>query len=93
MIVVKIELWPGGDEGRKQDLGTAQIANAVTSTLATAGELGDYTIELHKGRKYSTRGGVWKAGRVNGFPRLRLGPWDLLFRALRDMVGYRNREP
>jgi hypothetical protein len=35
---------------------------------------------------------VWKKGEVKGFPRTRLGAWDLLYLALRNIVGSRNRE-
>lgn len=33
---------------------------------------------------------VWRKGRVEGFPRQRLGPYDLLLRALATTVGARN---
>ena len=92
MIVIKIELWPGGDERCKQDLGSARITNTVDATVKSAGEIGDYRVELLKGARYSLRaaGSVWKTCVVSGFPRKGLGPWDLLYRALRDLVGYRN---
>ncbi|HUX16645.1 MAG TPA: hypothetical protein VMW52_09250 [Phycisphaerae bacterium] len=92
MIVIRVELWPGGDETRAEDLGTARIVNTVAASVASGGELGDYRVELLKGARYSRRAGeIWKACTVTGFPRRGLGPWDLLFRGLRDLVGYRNR--
>ncbi len=84
MIVVTVELWPHGDEAQKQHLGTARIINDGTGILGS----GNYDVILSKWGKPSRK---WKEGRVDRFPRLRLGPWDLLYRALRDTVGARNQ--
>lgn len=87
MIVVKLELWPGGDESRAVDLGKAIIANA--SGLA---DLSGYEVRLLKGEAYSRRpGDLYKAGRVPAFPRKdkRWGPWELLALALEATVGER----
>ena len=87
MIVVKIELWPKGDESRKQDLGVAQITNDQTGTE----ELGNYMFLLLKSPKYARRPGIWRQGRVIGFPRLSraAGPWDLLRGVLNEALGPR----
>ncbi len=85
MIVIRMELWPRGDRSRAKHLGTATIANVGGSQ-----SVGNYRAEL------STRGNnprPWRSGSVTGFPRLRLGAWDLLFRALQAIVGDRNRCP
>jgi len=87
MIVVKVELWPSGDESRKQDLGTAQIFN-----LSNLAEVSAYGVRLLKGAAYSKRPGqAYKEGRVEAFPRTdkRWGPWELLALALESAVGYR----
>lgn len=83
MLVIKIELWPGGDARRATSLGYASIVNDTFGTLAE----GNYRIAI------SQRDGKrpWKEGWVKGFPRKRLGAWDLLYRALREVVGERNR--
>lgn len=90
MIVVKVELWPGGDESRAQDLGTAEIWN--TSQLA---DLSSYNVRLRKGARYSPNhaGDTYKSGRVDRFPRRdrRFGPWELLALALEATVGDRIR--
>lgn len=83
MVVVRVELWPGGDRSKARLLGEARIANDGGQRTDSRG---DYTVELSK----FNGTGVWKRGRVTGFPRLRLGGWDLLFRALRATVGARN---
>lgn len=88
MIVVRIELWPAGSEERKRELGVAYIANDASGTPGS----GNYNVRLMKSAEYATRPGVWKKARVENFPRRRLGPWDLLYRALRESVGSRNRD-
>jgi hypothetical protein len=83
VIRVTVELV-SAISGETEHLGTAIIANDGKGTDTS----GDYTVSL------STRGWnarPWKSGRVEGFPRKRLGGWDLLYRALREIVGERNK--
>lgn len=87
MLVVRIELWPRGSEEHKRELGIAYIANDVSGTPDT----GNYNVRFMKSPEYAKHPGVWKSARVESFPRRRLGPWDLLYRALHSSVGYRNR--
>lgn len=83
MIRVTVELIPHGDESRKRHLGTAIIANTGAGTEA----LGNYKVSLsRRGQPES----VWKDGAISGFPRKRLGPWDLLLWALAATVGNRT---
>lgn len=82
MIVVTIELWPGGDRSRKELLGAATIANDGSGTPT----VGNYRYALGKRKGV----GTWKEGEIKGFPRKRLGGYDLLLRVLRDAVGGRN---
>jgi hypothetical protein len=84
MLRVTIELLPHGDERRKQHLGTMEIINNGEGTL----EDGSYSITLSKWGKPKS---VWKRAFVKSFPRMKLGPWDLMFRALLQAVGYRNK--
>lgn len=83
MLVVTIELWPGGDQARKRHLGTARIANDGRGTLSA----GDYDVTLSRCGQPNQ---AWRRGRVEGFPRRRLGPWDLLYRSLAATVGDRR---
>jgi hypothetical protein len=83
MIHVEITMWPGGDEDKAYHLGTILIANDATSDNLN---VGNYAAVLSK----KGGNGVWKEARVTGFPRKRLGPYDLLFRVLRAAVGNRN---
>lgn len=81
MIVVKIELWPWGEESRKVELGTARIWNDASGSST----VGNYGYEL-KGKSGSPMG----KGEVKDFPRQRLMAWDLLLRVLRDARGKKN---
>ena len=82
MIRITVELLPGGDPSKPQHLGTGYIANDGKGDGAT----GHYDASFSKWRSQA----VWRRGRVAGFPRKKLGPWDLLYRALRSAVGGRN---
>lgn len=88
MIVCKIEMWPGGreDHPRKRELGRIMIANVGGSA-----ERGDYEVVIPKSGEYAKSPGIWKRGRVSNFPRLRLGPHDLLLRALIACIGERSK--
>jgi len=81
MVVIKVELWPMGNEAAARPLAEAHIANDGSGDMDT----GNYWVKLFK-----RRGGIWRQGTVTGFPRRRLGEWDLLFRALLSCVGERN---
>ena len=82
MVVVRVELWPGGLELGKKSLGTMYLANDGTGT---AGE-GSYDVKI---MKFDGKG-TWREGRVEGFDRQRRGPWDLIQRALDATLGLRN---
>lgn len=83
MLVVKIELWPHGDESRARVLGRAEIANDGSGTRTR----GNYVVRLFRDMTTQTE---WRSAIVTGFPRLRLGAFDLLFRALVNTVGNRR---
>lgn len=83
MLRITIELLPMGDESRARHLGTAEIWNDGKGTIAR----GNYGARLsRRGQPNST----WKKASITGFPRKRLGAWDLLYRILREAVGGRN---
>lgn len=86
MIHVSIELWPKGDFRRKIRVGELFISNDCSGSSS----VGNYRVRLMKSSKFSRAGGIWKAGEVKGFSRLVLGPYDLLYRALKAVVGSRN---
>lgn len=88
MIVIKLELWPGGDPNRARDLGSATIHNVTNLADDSA-----YEVRLLKGEHYAGKnaGKLYRRGRVESFPRRdkRFGPWELLALALEATVGDR----
>lgn len=85
MLRVTVELLPLGDENTKRHLGTIEIANDGTGTKSR----GNYMVRTAiRGQPKQT----WRRGVVEGFPRLELGVYDLLLRALVGTVGDRNRQ-
>lgn len=83
MIKITVELWPKGSEHHKRHLGTAEIWNDGKGTATR----GNYRVRLSKrGMPNAT----WKTGVVEGFPRKRLLAWDLLYRALHNLLADRN---
>jgi hypothetical protein len=85
-VVVKIEMWPGGDPAKKYDLGHVVICN-----VGPPGEFGDYDVALFKSAAYARKAGKWRTGKVKRFCR-RLGPYDLLLRGLIACIGDRSPE-
>lgn len=66
MIVVKIELWPHGDETKRKDLGYAAIAlNAVSEDR----KIGNYDVALSHNGNFFDKEGIWKSGQVIGHNR------------------------
>ena len=85
MIKVTMELYPFGQEIGKRHLGTAIIGNDATGTAS----IGNYSITLSKAGN-GQEDSILKRGRVEGFKRKRKLAWDLLYLALKDIVGDRN---
>lgn len=87
MIRVTVELLPHGKLENSRILGIAEISNNLSESLESNGQFGSYDVTLSK----FGGTGVWKKGTAQGFNRRTRGPWDLLYIALRNIVGYRNR--
>ena len=81
MLRITIELLPGGHEDRKRTLATGTITNTGTGSLAQ----GTYFVDFR-----DAAGRPWRHCTVSVFPRKRLLAWDLLYRALKTLVGFRN---
>ncbi len=84
MLRITIELLPKGEEAKSRHLGTIYISNVGGTPTR-----GDYRFRLSKRGKPNQ---VWKKGAITDFPRRRLGAYDLLYRALRAVVGERNAD-
>ena len=83
MIVITIELWPGGKEELKKPLGTMKIINDGTGTQSR----GNYKVLLST---WNSPNRKWREGKITGFPRKSKGPYDLIYRGLRKIVKGRN---
>lgn len=85
MVVVKIELWPKGDESKARQIGEVQIINDGTGDLVN----GNYKVNVKHGGSYFGKPGNYKSGRVTKFRRL-LSPYHLVQRALNSALGRRG---
>ena len=83
MIRVTVELLRFGDSDDIEHLGTAYITNNLTGTPT----IGNYNVRISKRGNPKT---VWKRGTVKNFKRKSRGAWDLLYLALKNIVGKRN---
>lgn len=81
MIRVTIELV-SANSGKVSTLGTATITNDGTGSE----ENSNYDVVFSKFGGH----GVWRSGRVEGFDRKHRGGFDLLYLAMRAVVGNRN---
>ena len=77
MIKVTVELV-SAVTGKTTLLGTALICNDATGSY----DRGNYCVDILKWSK-----GIWKTGHVSNFQRMKFGPWDLLYLALKDALG------
>jgi len=77
MVVVKIELWPHGDQKKARDLGSMIICNDRTGTPEEC----SYNVAISRGGRYWGRPGVWKKGKIEKYRRS-LSPYHLVARAL-----------
>lgn len=88
MIRVTVELISAISPSRNRVLGIATISNDGHKFTETNGVRSDYDVEINQAGQHFDQ--IWKRTRVLDFPRKRLGAWDLLYRALKDIVGKRN---
>lgn len=81
MIVVKIELHPGGEPEHKRLLGCIVAANDGTGTT----EAGNYCVGItHTGKRLHSSSACWKSAIVKGFNR-RKSVYSLLRQILNEM--------
>lgn len=87
MIVIKLELWPGGDEHRKLEIGRTYINN-----IGGSDKKGDYNVRvMKKGQEdtpinevFRNQKGITRVGSVSNYPRLSYNVWRLIIRALKS---------
>lgn len=78
MLIVKLELWPGGDRKRAKDLGLVRIERVDDSQMP---DFGSYLVI---GEPKDEAGTSSVTAEVPEFPR-KLGAWELVKRAVESM--------
>lgn len=87
MLVLKLEMWPHGDETRKREIGRTYIYNDGQGSARR----GNYEVRVCRKDKYGTNlddlrngKGFTRTGRVEDYPRLSYNVWRLIARALKS---------
>jgi hypothetical protein len=81
VLVLKLELWPKGDQTRAREIGRTYICNEGGSLTR-----GDYGVHVCRRGKLdvvprdNSKGG--RQATVKGYPRLRFNVWRLVLRSL-----------
>lgn len=79
MIVVKIELWPGGNPVSARELGRTYIDNVGGSK-----DRGDYRVRVQRRGSSPSEYKQTRMGKVKDYPRLSYNVWRLVIRALKS---------
>lgn len=87
MLVIKIEMWPGGSFSRRREIGRMYIANTGEGTL----DRGEYVAKVcRKGShesddpRHFEKGPFTRTGEVKDYPRKSYNVWRLVTRALKS---------
>lgn len=81
MVVVKIELWPGGYESHKKEIGRMTLTNRGDSDNP---KRGNYDVRIMRRGSEKT---VQREGEVLNYPRQAYSVWKLISRALASALG------
>ena len=85
MLVVKIEMWPKGNEQRKREIGRTYIWNKGGDA-----KRGDYDVAVRRKGDYDRKAGTLpsegatRTGEVLNYPRQSYNVWRLVSRALKS---------
>ncbi len=71
MIVIKVEIWPYGDESKAKHEGTVVIFNDLSGTESK----GNYEYAISKWGRPTH---IWKRGTIDNFSRKRDNVWKLM---------------
>lgn len=82
MIRVTVEMIPGGDDNLAYVLAQGVIINDDTGDKTHANYDCGFTRQATKRNREPA---IWRAGRVENFPRSSLNVWSLLRRALENV--------
>lgn len=88
MVVVRVELWPGGNAAKATEIGRVVIANDGKSLKPNEGS---YRVALAHGGMYWGRSGSWLGGTIKRHQRDR-SPYHLVLAAIRAALGGRRGE-
>jgi len=91
MLVIKIEMWPNGDESKAYEHSRAYIVNDCKTYILSKGALGSYDVRFMQSCRFNPKR-TWKIGRAENIHRTRRGLWDILYVALRS-IGMEKRNP
>lgn len=89
MLVIKIELWPFGNEKKSKEICRAYIANDGITSSETDGEYGSYNAQFMQSDRYDPKK-IWRIGHAENIHRRKRGPWDILYLCLRS-IGMEKR--
>ena len=80
MLVLKLEIWPRGDEDRAKEIGRTYITNDGSGSTRR----GNYdACVCRRGTRRPPPGGTFtREGRVEMYPRRSYNVWRLIIRAL-----------
>ena len=80
MIVVKVELWPKGNEARAREIGRMTITNDGTITKGNKDKRGSYDIAV---MRRGTTDRVQRRGRLENYAREAYCIWRLVGESLK----------
>lgn len=86
MLVIRYEIWPGGDQEKRRILGTIAIANDGTGDHNT----GNYKYTVTGKRGLTLKYGL---GNIKGYKRQVHSPWKLAWEVLDKMFKEREEGP
>lgn len=91
MLVIKIELWPFGEEEKSKEIARAFICNDGETSKKTRGIFGSYDAKFMQSDRYNPKK-VWKKGRAENIHRTKRGVWDILYLCLKSIgMDKRNK--
>lgn len=104
MIVIRVELWPGGNHAVRKTIGVGVIANTGGTEArgeyearfygagnSKSGDISGVYDDIAKGPLRGMMRSSWRAGRIVNFPRKVYGVWVLLNAALRASLRENER--
>lgn len=83
VIVIKVEIWPNGDESKAREHSRAYIANDGKTVKETKGAYGSYDARFMQSEDFNPKR-VWKSSRAERIHRKLRGVWDIVYVALRN---------